>query len=154
MTSPDKMNSKEYCEECGREIRRAYESVSLTESDGSSSRLLCIECYNREMADYAGIDFQHHQFSSVEIADAEGNKHLFYFVTRLWGLEVSIEAYEEDADPGYRFQVHGEAEDVQKLYRKLLGKMRRALTWQHIVEERVNLSVTDELRIRGRYYFS
>jgi len=151
MTPADKINSKEYCEECGREICRAYESVKLTETDGSSSRLLCIECYNREMADYAGIDFQHPQFSSVELADTEGNKHLFYFVTRLLGAEVSLESYEEDADPGYRFRVHGEAGDVQKLYRKLLGKMRRALTWQHIVEEEGSLSVADDLTVRGRF---
>ena len=103
------------------------------------------------MADYAGTDFQHPQFSSVELADKEGNKHLFYFVTRLLGAEVSIEAYEESTYPGYRFQVHGVAEDVQKLYRKLLGKMRRALTWQHIVEEKGSLSVTDDLKVRGRF---
>jgi len=151
MTSADKINSHEYCEECGREIRRGFESVHVTESNGSPGRLLCIECYNREMADYAGIDFQHHQFSSVEISDEEGNKHLFYFVTRLLGAEVSIEAYEEDADPGYSFQVHGEAEDVQKLYRKLLGKMRRALTWQHIVKEKGRLALADELTVRGRF---
>jgi hypothetical protein len=145
------MNNEEYCEECGREIRRAYESVNLTESDGSSSRLLCIECYNQEMAAYTGVTFQHPQFSSVELADTEGNKHLFYFVTRLLGAEVSIEAYEESADPGYRFQVHGEVEDIQKLHCKLMGKMQRALTWQHIVEEKGNLSVTDYLKVRGRF---
>ena len=151
MTPADKMNSKEYCEKCGREIRRGFESVHVTESNGSSGRLLCIACYNREMAAYAGIDFQQPQFSSVELIDTEGNKHLFYFITRLLGAEVSIEAYDESADPGYRFQVHGEAEDVQKLYRKLLGKMQRALTWQHIVEEKGSLSVTDDLKVRGRF---
>ncbi|MGQ9617119.1 MAG: DUF7686 domain-containing protein [Spirochaetota bacterium] len=101
------------------------------------------------MAGYAGINFQHPQFSSVELADTEGNKHLFYFVTRLLGAEVSINAYEEDADPGYNFRVHGEAEDIQKLYRKLLGKIRRALTWQHIVKEKDSLSVADDLTVRG-----
>ncbi len=51
-----------HCEECGREIRRGYESVHYTESDDSSERLLCIKCYNQEMADYTGIDFQHPHF--------------------------------------------------------------------------------------------
>ncbi len=35
------------------------------ESVDSSGRLLCIECYNQEMADYTGIDFQHPHFSPV-----------------------------------------------------------------------------------------
>ncbi len=57
---------------------------------------------------------------------------------------------EEGADPGYRFQVHGEAENVQKLFRKLLSKMRRALTRRHLVEEKGKLEVADDLTVRGR----
>ena len=139
------------CEECGREIRRGYESVHYTESDDSSGRLLCIECYNQEMADYTGIDFQHPHFPPVKLADVEGDMHLFYIVTRLLGAEVSIEAYEEGADPGYRFRVQGDAENVQKLFRKLLGKMRRALTRQHLLKEHGRLGVSDDLTVRGRF---
>ena len=64
------------------------------------------------MAVTAGIDFQHPQFLPVDLADAEGGKHTFCFATRLNGDRISIEAYEETADPGYRFQVVGEAELV------------------------------------------
>jgi len=52
-------------------------------SADSPARLLCIGCYNREMAAYAGTYFQHSRFPSSELADAEGNKHLFYLVTRM-----------------------------------------------------------------------
>ena len=45
----------------------------------------------------------------------------------------------------------GRAEEVQKLHHKLLGKMRRALTWQHLVEEDGRLSVSDDLKVRGRF---
>jgi len=140
-----------HCEECGREIRRGYESVQYTEPDDPSGRLLCNKCYNQEMSDYIGIDFQHPHFPPVELEDAEGDKHSFYIATRLSGAEVSIEAYEERADPGYRFQVHGDAGDVQKLFRKLLGKMRRALTRQHLSEEKGRLRVADDLAVRGRF---
>ena len=78
------------------------------------------------------------------------NKHTFCFATRLNGERVSIDAYEEAADPGYRFQVVGEAMEVQKLFAKLLGKMRRALTWQHLAEEDGRLKGADDLEVRGR----
>ncbi len=145
------MEPYDRCEECGREIRHSYESVHVTESDGSPGRLLCNECHNREAAAYVGIDFIHQVFSSVELDDAEGNKHLFNFATRLLGDKVAIEAYEEDADHGYQFQVVGRAEEVKKLFRKLLGKIRRALTWQHLVEEDGSRHVADDLTVRGRF---
>jgi hypothetical protein len=142
---------KTHCEECGRKILRGYESVNYTESDDSPGRLLCIECYNQETADYTGIDFKQPHFPPVEFEDVEGDMHLFYIVTRLLGDEISIEAYEEGAEPGYRFHVHGEAEDVQKLFRKLLGKMRCALTRQHLVKDHGRLEVSDDLTVRGRF---
>lgn len=141
--------NQEYCEECGKEIHRGYESVHVTESDCSPGRLLCLECFNREMAEYAGIDFKHPRFRPVDLPDAHGNMHSFCFATHLLGDKVSIEAYEEGADPGYRFKVLGEPEDVQKLFRKLMGKMRRALTRQHLVQENGRLTVADDLIVRG-----
>lgn len=63
----------------------------------------------------------------------------------------NIEAYEEDVDHGYQFQVLGRVEKVQRLFYKLLGRMRRALTWQHLVEEDGRLTVADDLTVRGRF---
>jgi hypothetical protein len=138
------------CEECGKEILRGYEGVHFGESADSPARLLCIGCYNREMAARAGIYFQHPNFSSVELADAEGNKHLFYFATRLLGDQVAIEAYDENADPGYQFNVLGRHEEVQRLFYKLKGRIQRTLTLHHIVEEDSRLTVSDDLTVRGR----
>lgn len=145
------MEITDRCEECGREINRGYESVHVTEPDGSDSRQLCLECYNREMAAYAGIDFVHPKFSPVELADTKGDKHVFYIATRLLGDRVAVEAYKEEADPGYRFKVVGEAKEVQKAFQKLLGKMRRALNWRHLVEEEGRLTLADDLKVRGRF---
>jgi len=72
-----------YCEESGREICHDFESVHISESNSLPGRLLSIECYNREMATYAGIYFQHHQFPPIELADIEGKKHLFYVATSI-----------------------------------------------------------------------
>ena len=140
-----------HCEECGREIFHGYESVQVTESEDLPRRLLCNECFNREMAAAAGIDFQQPHFEPVDLTDVEGKKHTFCFATRLNGDRVSVEAYEETADPGYRFQVVGETLEVQKLFAKLLGKMRRALTWQHLAEEDGRLKGADDLEVRGRF---
>ena len=41
--------------------------------------------------------------------------------------------------------------NVKKLFRKLLGKIRRALTWQHLVEEDGSRHVADDLTVRGRF---
>jgi hypothetical protein len=139
------------CEECGKKILRGYESVHFGGSNDSPGRMLCIECYNQEMAAHAGIEFQHPHFPSAELADAEGNKHVFHFVTRLLGGQVAIEAYEEDADPGYQFNVLGRFEEVQKLFRKLMGRIQRALTWHPLVEEDGRLTVSDDLTVRGRF---
>jgi len=54
-----------HCKECGREKRHGYESVHYTESEDSSGRSLCFECYNQEMADYSGIDFQHPKYQMI-----------------------------------------------------------------------------------------
>ena len=42
---------------------------------------------------------------------------------------MSVQAYEEGADPGYRFQVVGKAEEVQKLFSELMGKMQRVSSY-------------------------
>jgi len=99
---------------CRREIHHGCESVNLAESKGSLYRLLCLECFNREMAADIGNNFQYPQFSEKIITDAQGKKHLFRFATRFVDTDrVSIEAYEEDVDNGYRFQVLGKIEKVQ-----------------------------------------
>ena len=60
-----------------------------------------------------------------------------------------IEFHEEHADPGYQFAVHGRPEEVQRLFQKLRGKIQRALTWHHIVEEDGRLTVCGDLVVRG-----
>jgi len=59
------MGSSNRCEECGMVILRGYETVHFGETEDSPARLLCIGCYNREMAAHAGIDFQNPRFPAM-----------------------------------------------------------------------------------------
>ena len=137
------------CDECGKEIK--HRSVHLTDSDGNSGRLLCLECYNREMAAIADIHFEHPTFPTVLLADVDGDEHRFDFAVQLFGYQVSIEAYELEVEHGYRFEIGGNPEKVQKLFNKLLGKMRRALSRKHIeVDEYGGMpGMLDEMEARG-----
>ena len=139
------------CEECGTAIRHGRESDTFGGSADSPGRLLCLACYNQQMAEHAGMEFEEPGFGPLELPDAEGNLRRFSIAARLLGAQVSIEAYEEDADPGYQFQVIGRADAIQKLFSKLLAKMRRALTWQHLVVEDGRPMVADDRTVRGRF---
>ena len=118
-------------ENCGKEAHHSFETVRF---GNGTPRLRCNACFNEEVAARAGIDFQHPEFSPRQFADASGCIHTFHFATRLVDISrVSIEAYEPDADPGYRFQViAGSASDPEGLHQRLVGKIRRALVRQHI----------------------
>ena len=138
------------CDECGKEIK--HRSVHLTDTVGDPGRLLCLECYNREMADSLGIDFEHPTFPTVLLVDINGDEHKFDFAVHLFGDRVSIEAYELEVKHGYRFEIGGDPEEVQKLFNKLLAKMRRGLSRKHIeIDEFDGMSgMLDEMEARGR----
>ncbi len=138
------------CDECGKEIK--HRSVHLTNSDDDTGRLLCLECYNREMAAIVDIDFEHPTFPTVLLTDVGGDEHRFDFAVQLFGHQVSIEAYELEVEHGYRFEIGGNPEGVQKLFNKLLGRMRRGLSRKHIeVDEFEGMpGMLDEMEARGR----
>ena len=115
------MNQAERCENCGKEVLHPFEAVDFS---NGTPRLLCNACYNEEVAARAGIDFRHPEFAPVQLTDAVGAIHSFHFATRLVDVSrMSIEAYEPDADPGYRFQViAGSAGDPRGAASALAGE--------------------------------
>ena len=137
-------------DECGNEIK--HRSVHLSDSDGDPGRLLCLECYNREMAAIADVKFEHPTFPTILLTDVDGDEHRFDFAVQLFGYQVSIEAYELDVEHGYRFEIGGQPEEVQKLFNKLLGKMRRALSRKHIEFDEFGGTpgMLDDMVARGR----
>ena len=145
------MHQTERCENCGKEVQHPFETVRF---GNGTPRLLCNACFNEEVAARAGIDFRHPEFSPIQLADAAGGIHTFHFATRLVDLaRVSIEAYEPDVDPGYRFQViSGSAGNPRELHERLLGKIRRALVREHIVVDKQGFRrICDEMMVHGRF---
>jgi hypothetical protein len=141
------------CEECAREIPQGSRSVLLSAAEGDPGRLLCLECYNREMAAAIDIEFENPTFPRVMLVDVNGNEHSFEFAVQLFGHQVSIEAFEHDVEHGYRLAISGNPADVQKLFNRLLGRIRRALTRSHIDATTFEgmPPMLDEMVARGRF---
>jgi hypothetical protein len=119
-------------------------------------RDLCSRCFNREVAELGGLNFEHVAFERVEMRDAVGGSHRFHFRVHHLGDQVSLEAFElkEGAPGGYQFQILGEAEaDLFGLMGQLIERMRRSLVQQHLEkDEQFGLVIKDSL-VRGRIDF-
>jgi hypothetical protein len=137
------------CCECGK-TTHGRDSVCVSSGSKETGRLLCCACYNREIAERVGITFQHPDFKPMELVDANGIEHRFFFATRLLGDKLCIDAYEESLE-GYEFQVLGDAlDDPMERFQELLGKMRRALNRRHLVYEEGRRHISGESVVRGR----
>lgn len=140
-----------HCDTCKQAIA-TYDGIHYGSIE-RGYRELCSRCFNEEVARTGGLDFQHVEFEPIEMRDAAGAPHVFYFRVHLLGDRVSLEAFElEDGAPGgYQFQVLGDAEaDLFGLLGQLIERMRRALAVHHLKEEkRFGLTIADCL-VRGR----
>lgn len=146
------MNPRRTCESCGKPTE-PHQSVSLGSMD-EGYRHLCLACYNASIAEYAGIDFEHVDFEPLTLSDAVGNEHEFRFGLRLCGDRVVLDAHENTADGslGYEFQVIGydPLGEPLELFRRLLEKMRRALSMCHLRETELGLlGIGDEGVVRA-----
>ena len=142
---------EERCETC-RKITPGYDSVHFGSKD-STTRLLCTQCFNAEVAQRLGLDgFENIRLEPIGIADATGEDHQFHFTTRLLGDIVSLEAFElhEGQQVGYQFQLLGQPEDdLFKLLGQLIQRIRKALSVKHIEESQYGLQIAENL-VKGR----
>ena len=145
-------NAQRRCDECGKAIEYRERAVQFTNEDGGYGQLLCLDCYNQEVAANIGIDFENPKFPPVMLVDVNGEEHKFDFIVQLFGHRVSIESFESGKEHGYQFAIGGNPEAVQKLFNKLLGRMRRALSRKHIeTEEFYGMpGDLDDMEARGR----
>jgi hypothetical protein len=121
-------------------------------SIGVGYRDLCSRCYNEEVARARKLDFEHVSFEPTDMADAAGRRHRFHFLLRHLGVKLSLEAFEVERGEraGYEFQVIGDLGiDPFELLQRLVGRMRRALARQHLVEDDFGLSI-EGIQVRGR----
>lgn len=139
------------CEGCG-ESTPDYDIVSYG-TTGQGYRDLCSRCFNAEVAKRTGQeDFASTRFEPIGMVDRAGEMHEFHFQTRLLGDVVALDAFElQDGSPaGYRFQMVGHpGDDVLALLGRLVEKMRRALTIQHLTDGEYGLQIADRTA-RGR----
>lgn len=117
-------------------------------------RRLCSRCFNTQMAEAAGLEgFQDAKFEPVGLTDCMGELHEFHFRTHLFGTGVALDAFElRQGDPvGYFFQIIGDPEDdLWVLLGRLVEKMRRALSVQHLRKGDYGLEIADPGVVRGR----
>ena len=139
------------CEACG-ETTPDYDIVSYG-TTGQRHRDLCSRCFNAEVAKHTGHEnFASIRFEPIGTVDRAGEKHEFHFQTRLLGNIVALDAFElRDGSPaGYRFQVVGQpSDDVFVLLGRLIEKMRRALSTQHLTDGEYGLQIADRT-VHGR----
>jgi hypothetical protein len=146
------MISRETCAECGA-TTSPYDAVNVT-SESGAYRLLCSCCFNKEMAERAGLcEFEHPRFEPIRLHDADGNAHDFHFRTLLFGDRLSLEAFElenDDESGGFQAQVLGDPEgDPFALLAEIVGKLRRLVSMKHVRSDSAGLQIIDEI-VRGR----
>ena len=139
------------CNRCGRAVP-GYDIISYGSMDGGY-RELCTKCFNTEAAESRGLDkFEHAELAPVQLADCDGETHLFHFRARLFGPGVALDAFEvRDGTPaGYQFQVIGKSEDDPlALLARLIEKIRRALSIKHVREDSYGVRIADHQVVRG-----
>jgi hypothetical protein len=140
----------QHCETCRQELA-VCDGVHYGSAQ-TGYRLLCSRCFNEEVAEAGGLDFQHVQFDPLEMRDATGGRHEFHFRVHLLGDRVALDAFElRGGEPrGYQFQVLDDAEvDLFALMGRLVERMRRLLASCHLEEDHGLLHIKD-LLARGR----
>lgn len=139
------------CSSC-RKLVAGYESVSYGAVE-KGYRLLCWQCFNKEVDTSDGLDrFEHLNFEPIQLVDCEGRPHDFHFRIRLLGSGVALDAFElRDRNPaGYQFQIIGDPEeDLFELLGRLIERIRRALAIKHLAQGSLGLQMADQV-VRGR----
>ena len=139
------------CEACGTAVPN-YDVVNYGSID-SGYRQLCSQCFNAEVASAMGLEhFENCRFDQVVMADCAGEAHELHFGTRLLGSMVAVDAFElKRGEPaGYQFQILGDPDqDVLALLGRLVERMRRTLSVNHLVPSEHGLQIADQT-VRAR----
>lgn len=135
------------CGRCGKHIE-SDETVSVADAGDR-----CYACFNNDMADRLGIDFDGTTLQPIVLADADGVPHTFQIRSMLVPTGHEMEAVESPrpAHGGYRFAVLGDLEaDSWDLFQRLYEKMREEMTIRHVERTTHGWQVGPEQRLVGR----
>jgi len=115
-------------------------------------RDLCSRCFNKEVAGLDPFELEQVSFQPIDMSDAAGRTHRFHFLLLLLGDRATLEAFEvQDGERcGYEFRILGDPQaDLFELMARLVGRMRRALSLTHLVDEGPQWSIADKTTPTG-----
>jgi hypothetical protein len=135
------------CGICGK-ILRPYDSISVKDVGDR-----CNRCFNEELADRLGVDFDNTPIAPVVVADADGVRHRFEIRSMLVGTGHAMYAREvsnRDAAGGYRFEILGDLEaNAQDLFKLLRARIRQGLRVRHVQQTEHGWQLTQAHRLSG-----
>ncbi len=140
--------SKQICSACAASVS-SFDGVSVGYKEGT--RFLCSRCYNESMAEYLELDYAHVSFDPMTLQDLDGKPHTFQFIPRIFGDQLSLEAFEAGPEEGYEFSVIADAEqDLFVTFQTLFERIRRELGRRHIEPEGSGYRITENNVVRGQ----
>jgi len=113
----------------------------------------CYRCFNSEIAERIGIDYDEPQLPPIVVDDANGTPHTFLIRSILVPTGYEMEALEttEGDRPGYRFAVLGDFEaDPWELFQRLYASMRDAVATRHVRRTEFGWQLTSDQHLVGR----
>jgi hypothetical protein len=142
----DAMDTDRPCGRCGQTLCPGASIIVAGTGE------LCLACFNAEMAQQLGVDFDDTPMAPVVLADHDGVPHTFEIRSRLAPTGHVMEATEilRREREGYRFAVLGDFEaNAWGLFQRLYQKMRAELAVRHIDRTGHGWQIIDR-RLTGR----
>ncbi len=125
---------KVHCERC-RVAVFPHQLITIEPGSIRPAEHICHDCNNQSLAQRIGINYIPLRTKTLTIPDASKTEHLFSLTQLIHGTGIGIIAEEitEHDTPGYRFSVHGEANEQQiELLERLTHKLKKHLSIQYI----------------------
>ena len=135
------------CGLCGKTLR-PYDSISVADVGER-----CYRCFNEELAERLGVDFDNTPIAPIVVTDVDGVRHRFEIRSMLVGTGHAMYAREvrhRDVRGGYRFEILGDLEaDARDLFKLLRERIRQGLSVRHVHETEHGWHLTQAHRLSG-----
>lgn len=147
MRHDDQDEERRRCGLCGK-VLQPYDSISVAEVGERCSR-----CFNKELAERLGVDFDNTPIAPIVVTDVDGVRHRFEIRSMLVGTGHAMYAREvrkRGARGGYRFEILGDFEtDARDLFELLRERIRQGLSVRHVEKTEHGWQLTQALRLSG-----
>jgi len=147
MRHDDQDEERRRCGLCGK-VLQPYDSISVAEVGERCSR-----CFNKELAERLGVDFDNTPIAPIVVTDVDGVRHRFEIRSMLVGTGHAMcarEVRKRGARGGYRFEILGDFEtDARDLFELLRERIRQGLSVRHVKKTEHGWQLTQALRLSG-----